>query len=368
MTEIVGGAIQTTKPPADRVEVSVFGPGFGECIVVHLGDDQWMIVDSCIGKGHREPAALEYLDAIGVKVETAVKLIVATHWHDDHVRGMARILERASDAKFWGASALRSDEFLALTSRRDLASRFTSGVDELGKVMDIVNARSAAGGESLGEASAARRIWLNPPAAVSEVWCLSPSDEDIAVSRSHIASLLPANPVGVARIPVLDPNDTSVVLVLITTSGAVLLGGDLEHRPSSETRGWHAVVGLASAPTFAAGLFKVPHHGSENAHCDRVWDQLIDGEAYCAVTPFERGVTPLPRASDRARIRARTPFGFLTSDKRGRAPQRDRVTEKTIREATRAFDPETLLMGQVQLRSDTDGGWALGLSEEAAPL
>jgi len=31
----------------DEIEVSVFGPGYGESILVHLGAGKWVIVDSC---------------------------------------------------------------------------------------------------------------------------------------------------------------------------------------------------------------------------------------------------------------------------------------------------------------------------------
>lgn len=37
-----------TPPVADELEVSVFGPGVGESVVVHLGHGDWMVVDSCL--------------------------------------------------------------------------------------------------------------------------------------------------------------------------------------------------------------------------------------------------------------------------------------------------------------------------------
>src|SRR5262245_58961005 len=55
-----------TPPASDEVEISLFGPGIGECSVVHLGGGQWMVVDSCIDRSTRRPVALEYLAEIGV--------------------------------------------------------------------------------------------------------------------------------------------------------------------------------------------------------------------------------------------------------------------------------------------------------------
>ncbi len=36
------------SPGQDIIEVSIFGPGKGEPILVHLGRNEWIIVDSCI--------------------------------------------------------------------------------------------------------------------------------------------------------------------------------------------------------------------------------------------------------------------------------------------------------------------------------
>src|SRR5262249_14986688 len=53
-------------PAADELEVTVFGPGFGECIVAHLGHDRWIVIDSCIDSRSDKPAVLAYFEHIGV--------------------------------------------------------------------------------------------------------------------------------------------------------------------------------------------------------------------------------------------------------------------------------------------------------------
>jgi len=52
-------------PDDDCLEVSLFGPGYGECVVVHLGFGDWVVVDSCIEPDSRDPIALAYFSAIG---------------------------------------------------------------------------------------------------------------------------------------------------------------------------------------------------------------------------------------------------------------------------------------------------------------
>ncbi len=37
-------------PEPDEIEVSLIGPGYGESVLVHLGDGEWVVADSCVEK------------------------------------------------------------------------------------------------------------------------------------------------------------------------------------------------------------------------------------------------------------------------------------------------------------------------------
>jgi len=63
----------TDAPGPDVIEVSIFGPGKGESVLVHLGQGEWIVVDSCVNQRTREVPALTYLDRIGVDVGTQVR-------------------------------------------------------------------------------------------------------------------------------------------------------------------------------------------------------------------------------------------------------------------------------------------------------
>ena len=50
--------IKVDPPSPDELEISLFGPGRGECVVVHLGNNDWLVVDSCLDNTSSQPVAL----------------------------------------------------------------------------------------------------------------------------------------------------------------------------------------------------------------------------------------------------------------------------------------------------------------------
>jgi glyoxylase-like metal-dependent hydrolase (beta-lactamase superfamily II) len=112
---LAGSRIDVAPEPSE-IEVSLFGPGYGESIVLHLGANVWFIVDSCIDPATGEPAPLEYLRQIRIEPAIAVRQVIATHWHDDHIRGLGRIVASCEAAEFVCSAALRQPEFLTLVT------------------------------------------------------------------------------------------------------------------------------------------------------------------------------------------------------------------------------------------------------------
>src|SRR6516225_10111580 len=105
---------RTSLPRSDELELSVFGPGIGESLVVHLGWGSWMVVDSCMNEARDKAVALDYLEQLGIDVASQFKLIVVTHWHDDHIRGISQLLGVARSAIFACSAALNNEEFMTL--------------------------------------------------------------------------------------------------------------------------------------------------------------------------------------------------------------------------------------------------------------
>ena len=84
-------------PDQCQVEVSIVGSGFGETILIHFGDCRWAIIDSLCFPDTKEPYCLEHLKILGFDPSSHVAVILATHWHDDHIRGFELCLHELND-------------------------------------------------------------------------------------------------------------------------------------------------------------------------------------------------------------------------------------------------------------------------------
>jgi glyoxylase-like metal-dependent hydrolase (beta-lactamase superfamily II) len=107
MTGLTQAQVHPTDCPTDdELEITLFGSGYGESIVVHTGNNRWLLVDSSVNRDGNQPSALRYLSGLGVDISTQVMGVVVTHWHDDHVRGIGEIAEKCTSAKFYLSAAL----------------------------------------------------------------------------------------------------------------------------------------------------------------------------------------------------------------------------------------------------------------------
>ena len=104
-------------PTSDQVEVSIFGPNFGECILIHFGNNRWFVIDSCTYPGIDEPVAKHYLGQLGLDAAAVIERILVTHWHGDHCKGVSQLAAACPSASIWLASALTSPEFLRFVKR-----------------------------------------------------------------------------------------------------------------------------------------------------------------------------------------------------------------------------------------------------------
>lgn len=380
------------RPPRpDEIEVSIFGPSYGESVVVHTGNNEWLIVDSCNYPSSREPIPLNYLKQLGVEPSRDVKLIVATHWHDDHVRGLSSIFRECESAEFVFSEAVASEYFITLAKLLgggSFVDEGPCGVDEFCAILTTMEERRRTEGNrwiSPILAGANKRLWQNqrsrgntsdlPECKPCVVYSLSPSDTASVLAKSKIAELIPESKDTKKRIPNLGTNYFSVVLWIDFEECAILLGADLEEL-GEPTLGWSAILVSKARPAGKAFLFKIPHHGSKTGHHPDLWSEMIEADPVAILAPCVRGANRLPTSGDITRLLSYTNETYITSlpvPKRRR--KRDRTTEKLIHETVRSLKEVYFSTGQVRVRalpSDCEEGgrlkWSVDLFNGAQKL
>jgi Metallo-beta-lactamase superfamily len=367
--------VASSPPTSDEMEVSLFGPGYGECIVLHLGHNDWIIVDSCIDQRTKQQPGLSYLRQIGVDPLSAVKLVVATHWHDDHVRGLSQVVADCISAEFCCSLALDDRQFRILVGKigRDQTIK-TRGLREFYEIYERLKVR-AVGKPAVPPirwCNANRRLWHRreqaerPPATITS---LSPSDASVSMALRQFERLIPATDDRRKPIPARPPNHSSVVLAVEIADHSILLGADLEETGHPGT-GWTVIVDSAERPQGLSSIFKVPHHGSKNADQPRVWSEMLVEEPLAILTPF-RGGAGLPTEDDKRRICSHTKRAYSTaSTKALKQVRRNRVAQQIMRDTAKAIHEAQGQVGHIRLRKSfsKEDDLTVELASPAEPL
>jgi beta-lactamase superfamily II metal-dependent hydrolase len=344
-----------TPPAPDEFELSLFGPGKGECGLLHVGDGNWIIIDSCIDRSTDGPVALSYLSDLGLDAAKAIKALVLTHWHDDHIGGAAAILDVAPDARFVCSAALNHKEFMALVAsspRFDVAVPEGRDVAEMHSILGRIRERHDNAPYAGPNIWAAEGMPVFQDAARSvEITALSPSHHTVTLGHFSVASgYQMAEGHQRRRLVARSPNQTAVVLHARVGAVVALLGADLEEDGNPKT-GWQAVVSSHLRPSSKASVYKVAHHGSPNSDHEDIWTQLLEPGPLAVMTPYASGRQPRPSTADVERLKACTGNVYCTAPPRGFAPRRRaQAVERTLREVARnrrALEGE---MGHIRIR------------------
>jgi beta-lactamase superfamily II metal-dependent hydrolase len=353
--------------------VSIFGPGRGEAIAVHMGAGDWITVDSCVDQTTGKHPLLQYFSATNVEVKTQVRLVVGTHAHDDHLAGISRVFDEAQDAQFVSSAALTSEEFYnQMEADEDIEGQLGISVrSEYRAVYDEVQRRKKLpdGRYPMLKATQERVLWSRPqsPRAPSaRVLALSPSDRAIERAQRNLAEGS-AKASQRRRLSATDPNEIAVALWIEVGSVAALLGADLLVGP--DNCGWKAVLSW-HRPTDKASLFKIPHHGSPNADLPAVWSQLLTDDVVSLVAPFRLGVTPRPSPEDAARIVSLSSSAYATAKSRVPTPPKavKRIRAALSNVAVNVRDPYGQT-GHARARRKLDSDdWTVELFEPAHKL
>ena len=301
------------------IEVIVFGKGYGESILIHL-ENKWIVVDSFVVRdnGVDYPVAIKYLQDNGYSIEDIIG-VICTHWDNDHILGIRRIIELHSDGLALCLPIVYSDsKFLEYVSFNS-----DSAVNSTGEFFEVLKLIKPKKVKRL-YAIAGRNIFektFNGSGIYLKV--LSPNDNQFSMFLDSIST--PENG-QIKRDTTIEENKISVVTYIKTCMDSILLGGDMENSQD----GWKSIC--SNFTDDKCHIYKIPHHGSENGNNKNVWETMVD----CPISIITRfNLRNLPTEEMVKRISLESSAVYVVGPK----PRKDR---KTIKQAKRYGDFSTV--------------------------
>ncbi|MBN2717438.1 MAG: hypothetical protein JXX14_16420 [Deltaproteobacteria bacterium] len=271
------------------------------------------------------------MSKIGVDYTTQVKVIVATHWDDDHIRGLGDIAGLCENADFFMSAALNDKRFnrivldSPLSTAMKLDQKVNTGINEFHTVYHALKARRKTPEYALDN----KLLWRSPMSSQATVTALSPHSSAMDMAMQSILSLVPRDGTPIGNIKAPKPNYTSVVLWISINNTCLLLGADMEESP--EFPGWSLISADMRSRYSKAEVYKVAHHGSATGEHPQIWSDMLVQNPCCVIAPWQRGGRKLPTPNDLKRIRSKSDNVHLSHDrnppgsvKKNRIKHRDR--------------------------------------------
>lgn len=275
-----------------RFEIHIIGTGggYGESIVVNLGNDEWIVIDSCINPNTKESLPLNFLNEAKIDLSKVV-LVICTHWHDDHIKGLSMLLEACPNAVFSFGQVLDKEKFFDFIGVDNIKVKSTESncsTIEFNKCIDIISKR-------LGQSRFAtidKCLFSSKYKGIDLlVYSLSPSQKSMENFNAELALLIDEASKSNVKIINQTPNDKSVVILLRIGENNILLGADLEVKNESNI-GWLDIIENSQIVKQhgKSTYFKIPHHGSENGYHDSIWELLLIEKPISSITIWRRSI------------------------------------------------------------------------------
>lgn len=259
----------------ESLNLWVFGPGYGELVIVRAPPGQWLVVDGC---GNEEDGyARRALD----HYKATPALILFSHPHKDHAKGLRAVIERATgdpDTSTWPRIGMvPAPDTTGVGDPWDATAALDAGLVQ--QVVATIHERwrqhapcrwelGVGTSERLGDAT---------------VRVLSPTDKERDAAREAWLANRQHN-----------YNRAASALLITWRGRRVLLGSDLEE---TSGRGWTAAMSQ-DADLRRHDVYKIAHHGSKNAVGPHVECPSAPQLRVWIVTPFSKAFKGLPRFDD----------------------------------------------------------------------
>ena len=292
--------IDIGQPAPDEIEVTTLGPGVtsGESIVLHLKDDEWMIIDSCMAG--KEVLPLKYLTSIGVEYDKVTK-VVCTHWHNDHIKGLPLILAECKNAKFYLAPVGDFKGYLNVVLKAAGISPIESNVwSTLNSCLEALTNEGKREPTLLTKNSRFLHHDM-----LADMFVIGPSDEIYNRFQKSLLKIDSKNP-DKKDIENLEGNLCSMAFSINFKGQKILLGGDMETgRPEAhkynhslckdeciahEKYGWCEAIeeGNVLFDEKPYHMVNLPHHSSASSFCPKMWrESFVEGGPLATTTYFK---------------------------------------------------------------------------------
>lgn len=321
------------NPEIAEINLIGTGGGYGESIIIHIGNNEWVVVDSCQNPFTKESLPVNFFIENKIDFKN-VKLIICTHWHDDHLKGLCKLLELCSEAIFSCARANDLEKFLRFVSldyEKYEISTSNSSTIEFNKCLNIIKDR----GQFIKFSARDMLLYSSRFEDQNlEIYSLSPSDMSSQLFDLQLSTLMRDYCQLNRKVPSQSPNSLSVVLYLKLGHHCFLLGSDLE-RSNSKDDGWDDIILNSQVVKVNSKCiyFKIPHHGSENGYHEEQWTKLVIEKPIGTLTPWNKN-KQLPKEKMISKYKSVTNELYITSilSNRGKAKKRNNRIEKTIKE------------------------------------
>jgi len=290
------------------IEVSIFGggAGYGESILVKISNE-YFVIDSFQNPRTSKSFLIDYFREQDINCEIDVKLVISTHWHDDHFKGLADILSLCKSAEFYCSDCISTDEFKNIYSFGELAP-IISPTKEISKIINVLTENK----KCINSLKAEQLVYKNQINGVElKIYALSPNDFAITKARIQISASLTNMTEDRVLPKAPSPNDASIVLFFEYGDICFLLGGDLPYN-NDNRQGWKNIIEKSmSYKNKKSSIFKVSHHGSQTSYNADIWNKLLLTQPIACLTPYKKGHF-VPNASEIRNILSHTEYAFIT--------------------------------------------------------
>jgi len=274
-------------PNIAEINILGTGGGYGESIVAHIGNNDWIVIDSCKDPNSKKCLPLEFLKEKKVDLNN-VKLILCTHWHDDHILGISDILRASENCSFSCARANDRKKFLRFISLdyQKIKTSSQSSTKEFNQCLDILNERK----KPIKSAEIDKLLYSSELGEHKiEVYSLSPSDLSCDLFDLEISSLITNYGKSNKKIIKESPNHRSVATLIKIGKISLLLGADLEVKKDRKL-GWFDIIDNSQIIKISnkSVYFKIPHHGSENGFSSEIFSELLVPSPLGTLTPWNK--------------------------------------------------------------------------------